>query len=133
MTVLPPERRRGIAPGDEFRHDKAVAPFAEVQVSALRIRDLAAGRGDDGVAGCDIPFASWGEARIDIGSALRHPAEFDRRSEHLADCAGSGLDEGFGPAVPVRTADGHDPGLALLRAGASMDRLGHPGGSISRR
>src|SRR5216684_1518875 len=110
MTVSP--RRRGIAPGDEFRHAEAVASRTERQAGALRIGDLAAGRGDDGMPRGDIPFGSRGEARIDIGAALRHSAEFDRRTKLLADCAGSRINEGFGPDIAVRAADGHDPGLA---------------------
>src|SRR5438128_11475053 len=72
--------RRGITPCDEFRHDKAVTSLAELQVRPLRIRDLAARRGYEGMAGRHIPFRGWGEAGINVGSALRHPAEFDRRA-----------------------------------------------------
>ena len=63
---------------------KAFAPHAEAQAARPGIGDLAAGRGDDGMAGRDIPFAGRRKARIDIGAALRHPAEFDRRAQHLA-------------------------------------------------
>src|SRR6476661_7779640 len=100
-TVSPPARRGRIAPGDEFRHDKASAAFAELQVSAQRIRDLAAGRGDERVSRGDIPFAGGGEAGIDIGCAFRHPAEFNRRAQHLPDRSRSRLYEGFGPGMGV--------------------------------
>src|SRR5260370_17074683 len=92
MTLLPllltrsrrsPHRPR-IAPGDEFRHDEAVASPAELQVGALRIGDLAAGRGDDGMSGCDIPFGSWSEAGIDIRPALPHPPHFYRPPKPFA-------------------------------------------------
>src|ERR1700756_1638310 len=66
----------GIAPGDEFRHDEALAAFAKPQISPLGVGDLAACRGNDGVAGGDIPFAGRREAGIDIGFTLGHAAEF---------------------------------------------------------
>ena len=53
---------------------KSRAPLAELAKSApLRIRDLAAGGGDDGVTGRDVPFAGRRQPRIDIDRALRHP------------------------------------------------------------
>jgi len=73
----------------------------------MRIRDPAAGRGDQRVARRDIPFAGGRKAGIDIDAALRDAAEFERGAEHLADCAGCLFaDEGFGPAVQMRAADG---------------------------
>src|SRR3984893_18866457 len=90
-------RRLGVAPGDELRHDKPFPPFAKAQVIAPPVRDLATGRGDDGMAGRDVPFAGRSEAGIDVGTALRDPAEFDRRSQRLADGAGPRLDEGVRP------------------------------------
>ena len=61
---------------------KSLAP--QPNFTALRpgIRDPAAGGGDHGVAGRDVPFAGRGEAGIDIGFAFGDPAEFDRRAEH---------------------------------------------------
>ena len=94
---------------------KSSAPSAEMQIGSFRVGDLAAGRGHDRMAGRDVPFAGRGEARVDIGAAFRHAAEFDRRAERLADRAGPAVDEGFGPGIAVRTADGDDPGVAALR------------------
>src|SRR6266849_5306240 len=125
MTVSPPEGRRRIAPGDEFRDDKAFAASPEMHVVALGIGDLAAGRGDERVSRRDVPFAGRGEAGINVGCPLRHPAEFDRRAEHLPDRAGPRLNEGFGPDVSMRAADGCDPGVAAFWEGAGMNRLGH--------
>ena len=79
------------------------------------VGDLAAGRGDERVARRDVPFAGRGEAGIDVGFAFRHPAEFDRRAEHLPDRAGPAVDEGFGPGIAMRAADRRDPGLAAFR------------------
>src|SRR6266480_2797076 len=121
-------RRRRIAPDDESRHDKAFALFAKTQILAARIRDLAASGGDDRVSRRDIPFAGGGEAGINVGSALRHAAEFDRRAERLPARAWPRPDKGFSPYIPVRSADGHDPGSAAWRQRAGMDRLGRPHG-----
>src|SRR5258707_11197995 len=123
VTLSPLKHRRGITPGDEFRHDEALAGFAELQVTALRIRDLSARGGDDGVSCRDIPFAGRREAGIEIGFAFRQPAEFDRRAEHPPDPAGSPRNEGFGPYVCLRAADRCAPRGATLREGAGMDRL----------
>src|ERR1700730_665131 len=78
MTVSAPERRLRIAPGDEFRHDKASLSLTELQLGAVRVRDPAPGRGDARMPRRDVPFGCGGEAGIDIGAALRDPAEFDR-------------------------------------------------------
>ena len=83
-----------------------------MQGGALRIRDLAAGGGEDGVAGRDIPFVGRRKAGIDIDRALRHPGEFDRRAERLPDRAGPALYEGFGPASPCERLTATDPGTA---------------------
>src|SRR5713101_4376284 len=115
--------RRGIAPGDEFRHDKAVAPLAKTQVFAVRVRDLATSGGDDGMAGRDVPFAGWGEAGINIGSALCDAAEFDRRAKRLPDRTRPCLNKGLSPCISMGAADGRDPGRAAAREGAGMDRL----------
>src|SRR5437667_6358149 len=125
MTVSPPERRVRIAPGDEFRHDKAFAASPELHVVALGIGDPAAGRGDERVSRRDVPFAGRAEAGIDVGRTLRDPAEFDRRTEHLPDSAGPRLNEGFRPGVSMRAADRRDPGVAGFRQGAGVNRLGH--------
>src|SRR5712691_11951403 len=125
MTVSPPERRPRIAPGDEFRHDKAFAASPELYVIALGIGDLAAGRGDERVSRRDVPFTGRAEAGIDVGSPLRHPAEFDRGAEHLPDRAGPRLNESFGPDVSMRAADRRDPGVASFRQRAGMNRLGY--------
>ena len=68
---------------------KSLASLAEMQGGALRIGDLAAGGGDDRVAGRDVPFGGRREAGIDIDRAFGHPAEFDRRAELGPDRAGS--------------------------------------------
>ena len=75
---------------------KASRADAELQLGALTVRDLAAGRGDHRVAGRDVPFAGGGEAGIDVDFALRHPAEFDRRAELCADRARPAGDKGLG-------------------------------------
>src|SRR6266404_3234471 len=124
MTKSESSRRARIAPGDEFRHDKAFAASPELHVVALGISDLAAGRGDERVSRRDVPFAGRAEARIDVGCPLRHPAEFDRRAEHLSDRAGPRLNEGFGPDVLMRATDGCDPRISAFREGAGMNCLG---------
>src|SRR6202166_1136280 len=114
MTIS--NRRPWIAPGDEFRHDKALlslksrAASSEQQFSAVRIGDLAAGGRDNGMSRRDVPFAGRGKAGIDIGAAFGHPAELERRAEHLTNGAVSLRDEGFGAAVQVRAAHRHDAG-----------------------
>src|SRR5258705_272632 len=124
MTVSPPRRCLRIAPGDELRHDKAFAAGPELHVIAVGIGDLAAGRGDERVSRRDVPFAGRAEAGIDVGSPLRHPAEFDCGTEHLPDRAGPRLDEGFGPDVTMRAADRSDPWVAAFRQRTGMNRLG---------
>src|SRR5437899_786949 len=121
MTVSPPERRVRIAPGDEFRHDKAFAASPELHVIASGIGDLAAGRGNERVSRRDVPFAGRGEAGIDIGLPLRHAAEFDSGANHLPDRAGPAIDEGFGPDICMRAADRHDPGIAAFWQRAGMN------------
>src|SRR2546429_3668300 len=125
MTKGESSRRVRIAPGDEFRHDKAFAASPELHVIALGVGDLAAGRGDERVSRRDVPFAGRAQARIDVGSPLRHPAEFNRGAEHLPDRAGPRLNESFGPDVSMRAADRHDPGVAAFRQRAGMNRLGY--------
>src|SRR6266446_2284996 len=125
MTVSPPDRGVRIAPGDEFRHDKAFAASPELHVIALGVGDLAAGRGDERVSSGDVPFAGRAEAGIDVGSPLRHPAELDRGAEHRPDRAGPRLNESFGPDVSMRAADRRDPWVAAFRQRAGMDRLDH--------
>src|SRR6266403_3149055 len=124
MTKSESYRRVRIAPGDEFRHDKAFAASPELHVIALGIGDLAAGRGDERVSRGDVPFAGRAEAGIDVGCPLRHPAEFDRGAEHFPDRAGPRLNESFGPDVSMRAADRRDPGVAVFRQRAGMNRLG---------
>src|SRR5438876_402470 len=131
MTVSPPERRVRIAPGDEFRHDKAFAASPELHVIALGVGDLAAGRGDERVSSGDVPFAGRAEAGIDVGSPLRHPAELNRGAELLPDRAGPRLNESFGPDVSMRAADRRDPWVAAFRQRAGMNRLGY--GNAAKR
>src|ERR1700761_5648651 len=121
-------RRGWIAPGDEFRHDEIIPASAELHVGALRIRDPAAGRGDDGVPRCDIPFGGRREAWIDIGGAFRYPAELDRRPQFEPDDARPAVNKGFGPGVAMRAADRRDPGRAGRWEATGMDRLGRDDG-----
>jgi len=50
-------RRRGIAPGDERRHDKTFPSFPNFRSAPCGVRDLAAGRCYDRMPGGDVPFA----------------------------------------------------------------------------
>ena len=45
-----------VAPGDEFRHDETFAAAPNRRSAPCAVRDLAAGRRDDRVAGRDVPF-----------------------------------------------------------------------------
>src|SRR5207249_10245952 len=81
MTKSESSRRLRIAPGDEFRHDKAFAASSELHVVALGIGGPAAGRGDERGSRPDVPFAGRAAAGIDVGRPLRDPAEFDRMNE----------------------------------------------------
>ena len=116
-------RSRGIAPGDKLRHQKSLARFAETQRSAPPVRDLAAGGGDQGVTRRNVPFAGRGKTGIDVGAALRDPAELDRGAERPAHRAGPAVDEGVRAAVAVRTADGGNPLAAAAGKRSGRDRL----------
>src|SRR5258707_6030175 len=74
MTKSESYRRVRIAPGDEFRHDKAFAASPELHVVALGIGDLAAGRGDERMSRRDVPFAGRAEAGVDVGRRPRPPS-----------------------------------------------------------
>src|SRR5258706_7126436 len=99
MTKSESSRRVRIAPGDEFRHDKAFAASPVLHVIALGIGDLAAGRGDERVSRRDVPFAGRGEAGIDVDCPLRPAAAFDRKAKHPPECTGPALGKGFGPDI----------------------------------
>ena len=88
--------------------------------SLPNLRNLAAGGGDDGVAGGDVPFAGRRQARIDIGAALGDPAEFDRRAQHTGRTApGRAAMNASVLGFPWRAADRHDPGLPVAGQGGS--------------
>src|SRR5258707_14658828 len=83
MTKSESYRRVRIAPGDEFRYDKAFAASPELHVIALGIGDLAAGRGDERVSRRDVPFAGRAEAGKDAGCPLPPPPRFEPGAEHF--------------------------------------------------
>ena len=97
---------------------------AEAQRRRPAVGDLAAGRGDDGVARRDVPFAGRRQARIDVGAALGDPAEFDRRAERLCRTAPGRRDEGFGPASPCERLTAAIQGSP--RGGKLRVRIGSP-------
>ena len=75
---MSPDRLR-VAPGDELRDDEAgVAPFAEAELATLAVGHPAASSGHDRTARSDVPFRGRPEPRIDVGAALRDPADIAR-------------------------------------------------------
>ena len=102
------------------------------------IRDLAAGGGDQSVTCRNVPFAGRGEAGIDIGAALRDPAELDGGAERFAHRAGPALDEGVRAVVGVGAADGGDPlgaggGSGRVAIGFAAPDLPPSGVTVARR
>src|SRR5258705_2998229 len=82
LTKSESSSRIRIAPGDEFRHDKALAATPELHVIAFCIGYLAAGRGDERVSGRDVPFAGRGEAGVKVGCPPPPPAGIGRGAQH---------------------------------------------------
>src|SRR6188768_2638372 len=97
------------------------------------IRDLAAGGGDQSMTCRNVPFAGGGESWVDIGAALRDPAELDGGAERFAHRAGPALDECVRAVVGVGATDGGDPLGAGGRKRSGRNRLCGAGLTAVRR
>ena len=69
-----------VAEGQEIAVDQAFAAVV-AQPMAVQARDLAAGGLEHRLARGGIPFRGGSEARIEIGVAFRHQAEFERAAD----------------------------------------------------